>query len=79
MSFDDHDSNSYNMDVEPVNFEAMSFAELNLQVDNDILELTLPEVLDLPAESRAAAIEAFSEIDPALGSKLLLEVLFANS
>ena len=85
MTLPNHDSNSYNEFIEAndldeyTDFETMSLAELNLTLDNDILELTVPEILALPAELQAGAIEDFCEIDPELGKKLRLEILFANS
>ena len=84
MTLPNHDSNSYNSGIgnEPdefTNFETMSLAELNLTLDSDILELTVPEILSLPAELQAGAIEDFCEIDPELGKKLRLEILLANS
>lgn len=84
MTLPDHDSNSYNIHNgddpdSPTDFETMSLKELNLALDSDLLELTVPEILALPANLRAGAIEDFCEIDPQLGKKLRLEVLFANS
>ena len=79
MTLPYHDSNSYNELDESTDFETMSLAELNLTLDNDILELTVPEILALPTELQADAIEDFCEIDPELGKKLRLEILFAKS
>jgi hypothetical protein len=82
----DHDSNSYNylneaqdLDTHFTDYEAISLNELNLQVDAELLELTLDDVLSISAELRSAAIEDFAEIDPALAAKLRLELLFAFS
>jgi hypothetical protein len=82
----DHDSNSYNefneaqdLDTYSTNYEAMSLKELNLQVDAELLELTLDDILAIPAALRSAAIEDFAEADPELAAKLRLELLFASS
>ena len=84
MTLPNHDSNSYNSAIgndpdQTINFQTMSLAELNLTLDSDILELTVPEILSLPAHLQAGAIEDFCEIDPELGQKLRLEILLANS
>lgn len=79
----DHDSNRYNflneaqdLDTQPTNYETMSLKELNLQVDAELLEVTMRDMLAMPACLRSAAIEDFAEIDPALAAKLRLELLF---
>lgn len=79
-----HDSNSYNflneaqdLDTHFTDYEAMSLKELNLQVDAELLNETLVDILAIPACLRSAAIADFEEIDPALGAKLRLEVLFS--
>ena len=79
----DHGSNSYNLFNEddldtPTNFETMSLKELNLQVDAELLEITLVDILTMPACLRSAAISDFEEIDPALAAKLRLELLFVQ-
>ena len=79
----DHGSNSYNLFNEddldtPTNFETMSLKELNLQVDAELLEITLADILTMPACLRSAAISDFEEIDPALAAKLRLELLFVQ-
>ena len=77
----DHGSNSYNFFNEDdldttTNFENMSLKELNLQVDAELLEVTLSDILSIPPCLRSAAISDFEEIDPALAAKLRLELLF---
>jgi hypothetical protein len=82
----DHGSNSYNLFNEANDLEAnhytqpgygaMSLKELNLQIDSELLEATLSDILSIPPALRSAAIADFEEIDPALGAKLRLELLF---
>ena len=90
MDWPDHGSNSYNKFIEDELIleelfsdlypaPEMSLKELNRAVDADLLDTTVPEILSLPAERRSAAIDAFAEIDPGLGAKLRLEVLFSVS
>lgn len=81
----DHDSNSYkdfneanDLDKIFTSYETMSLKELNACVDAEILEETLAEILSMPSELRFNAIADFEEIDPDLGAKLRLEVLFAS-
>ena len=81
----DHGSNSYNLfneaqdlDTHSTNYEAMSLKELNLQVDAELLEITLSDILAIPHCLRSAAISDFEEIDPALAAKLRLELLFVQ-
>lgn len=81
-----HDSNSYNflneaqdLDTHPTNYETMSLKELNTCIDSELLSETLADILAIPACLRSAAIADFEEIDPALGAKLRLEVLFSTN
>ena len=81
-----HDSNSYNflneaqdLDTNSINYEAMSLKELNATIDSELLSETLSDILAMPACMRANAIADFEEIDPALGAKLRLEVLFTSN
>lgn len=60
-------------------YDTMSLKELNTCVDAELLEMTLADIMSLPAEKRTAAIADFAEIDPALGAKLHLAVSFAIS
>ena len=80
----DHDSNSYNLfneadDLDATDFSTMSLKELNAHVDAELLSETLQDILSIPACLRSQAIADFEEIDPALGAKLRLEVLFTSN
>lgn len=81
---DGNDSNSYNTPNEAmldssIDYETMSLKELNAHVDAELLSETLQDILSIPACLRSQAIADFEEIDPALGAKLRLEVLFTSS
>ena len=81
---DGNDSNSYKDPIDAMidsstDYTNMSLKELNLQIDAELLELTLGDVLSIPTALRSAAIEDFAEADPELAAKLRLELLFASS
>lgn len=85
---DDHGSNRHHPDVEAnvfdvihlqPDYKAMSLKQLQTIVDSEILVDTVDDIMSLPVEKRTAAIEAFAEIDPVLGTKLHLAVSFALS
>ena len=80
----DHDSNRYNflneaqhLDTHPTNYDDMSLKELNACIDSELLTKTLQEILSIPPALRSAAVSDFEEVDPALGAKLRLELMFA--
>ena len=61
------------------NYSAMTLAELNQQIDSEILDDTLADILSMPHHLRNAAVADFEEVDPALGAKLRLELTFVLS
>ena len=79
-----NDSNSYNEAIEAMldsstDYETMSLKELNATIDSELLSETLQDILSIPGCLRSQAISDFEEIDPALGAKLRLEVLFSST
>ena len=71
-----HDSNKHHWDIgandlDSPNSEEMSFQEIQLNIDSEVLALTLNDIMSLPASQRKNAAADFVEIDPYLGGQLM--------